>query len=107
MICWHCKKELENPTGKLAFRATCDFCSSWLHVCKNCKYYKPGLPNDCAVPGTEHVADRASCNFCDEFSLTDSIEKESKSPGDVAKKLFGEDADSVPNQKNFDDLFKE
>lgn len=70
MNCWKCgKQNPEPPFGKVSFRAVCEHCSAWLHCCKNCKYYKPGLPNDCMVSGTEFIRDRESGNFCEEFVL--------------------------------------
>lgn len=91
--CWYCGAELEElPDKKITFRASCDKCGSWLHCCKNCKNYKPGLPNDCAIPGTDFIADREKNNFCEEFQVL--IPKNSKnSPNlkDIEKRLFGDD----------------
>lgn len=90
MNCWSCGKQLSEPSfGKLSFRATCDHCGAALHCCQNCKYYKPGAPNDCAVPGTEFVSDRQAINFCEEFSLLG-----------IAPSPKNENA-----KKKFDDLF--
>lgn len=85
--CWKCGVLLEMER-RVSFRATCDQCGSALHCCINCKFYSPGRSNDCAIPGTEYVADRSVNNFCEEFTLGNSI--------------------SEPNQdkKKFDDLFK-
>lgn len=70
MICWKCGTQLPDPTwGKLTFRAACDKCGSDLHCCQNCKFYKPGYPNDCVVPGTEFVSDRTKSNLCEEFAI--------------------------------------
>ena len=67
--CWNCGVLLsEFDSKKIFFRATCDHCEADLHCCQNCKYYKIGLPNDCAVPNTERVSDRTRSNFCEEFS---------------------------------------
>lgn len=68
MICWKCKKELE-PEMKLTFRAVCPHCDRDLHVCVNCRFYAPGKPNDCAVPGTDFIRDREAVNFCEEFRV--------------------------------------
>lgn len=70
MNCWKCGAEYPAPQwGKLPFRASCDKCLEDLHCCKNCVYHKPGFPNDCAVPGTEFVADRAKNNLCEDFKI--------------------------------------
>lgn len=104
MFCWKCGTEMETPErGKIAFRATCDKCLAWLHCCKNCKNYRPGLANDCAIPGTEYIADREACNFCDEFSLLGNPPKKTANAEDVSKRLFGDGG--APPKKNFDDLF--
>jgi len=68
MKCWNCAAAVPETLGKIAFRAECQKCSAALHSCSNCKYYKPGLPNDCSVPGTEWVRDRQKNNLCEDFS---------------------------------------
>jgi hypothetical protein len=92
MNCWNCGASYPAPDyGKISFRALCEKCEAGLHCCKNCKNYKPGLPNDCAIPGTDYIADRTANNFCEEFSL---LGKGPSSPPKNASK------------KPFDDLFK-
>lgn len=92
MYCWSCGTLLSDlSTGKISFRALCDKCGASLHCCQNCKYYKPGLPNDCAVPGTEYVADRQANNFCEEFFI-------------LGKPLMKRDMNA---KKRFEDLFKD
>jgi hypothetical protein len=104
MNCWKCKQTVEDPLpGKLPFRATCDHCHAWLHCCVNCQNYAPGLPNDCAVPGTETIADREGCNFCEEFALKTESHIPRADPGEVSKRLFGEDIQ--PPKTTFNDLF--
>lgn len=93
MKCWYCQSDLESsPKEKISFRSSCDKCGSWQHCCKNCKNYKPGLPNDCAIPGTDFVADREKNNFCEEFqSLVPSKGGKSQpSVSDIEKRLFGD-----------------
>ncbi len=90
MNCWKCGISLPDPAwGKLTFRASCDACNADLHCCLNCKYYKPGCPNDCMVPGTEYISDRSRSNLCEEFSL-------------LGKPPKVKDPDG---KKRFDDLF--
>lgn len=107
MICFKCKTEIDLSGKKVGFRDTCDACGTDLHICKNCKYYFPGKPNDCLVPNTEYVTDREKFNFCEDFSPQnvsknfDFLKKE-----DIAKKLFkdSDGEDDFPN--SLDSLFK-
>lgn len=92
MKCWSCGAELDDPPlGKLPFREVCDKCGAYLHCCVNCRHYKPGLPNDCKVPGTEPISDRERFNLCEEFSLLGAAPKKGPSVDAVKKRLFGED----------------
>jgi hypothetical protein len=89
MKCWRCGTDLSDPPQqKLSFREMCSKCNAWLHCCRNCKNYKPGLPNDCAIPGTEYIADREKINFCEEFVLLGTGPQKFADPNDVAKRLF-------------------
>lgn len=89
MNCWKCKKDLGDLPSKIGFRASCPYCHSDLHVCKNCRYYSPGKPNDCMVPGTDPIRDREASNFCESFKMgATSFETQNKT------------------KKNFDSLFK-
>lgn len=87
--CWKCGALSSDAERKLSFRAVCESCGSGLHCCRNCKYYAPGRPNDCAVPGTEFIADREANNFCEEFSM-----------------LVRPPSEPNRSKKPFDDLFK-
>ena len=89
--CWNCGSPIETPLwGKLAFRAACEKCLADLHCCKNCVYYKPGLPNDCAVPGTEYIPDRTRANLCEEFKILGKTPTSKGDIRDAEKKLFGD-----------------
>ncbi len=74
----------------MSFRATCTKCLAWLHVCKNCIYYKPGMSNDCQIPGTELIADREMANFCEDFKVLGKAPPTRLDPLEIAKKLFKE-----------------
>jgi hypothetical protein len=107
MNCWNCGAPL-NLTGKITFRATCDVCHAALHCCRNCVYYKPGLPNDCMVPNTDYIADRTAINFCEEFKILGKAPEKKANPKDAAKKLFGDDEgedESKDPKSRFNDLF--
>ena len=73
MFCYKCHFKLD--TKKIGFRDTCEKCLTDLHVCKNCKYYSIGKPNDCSYPNTEYVSDREKNNFLSFYHKKDSLEK--------------------------------
>ena len=62
--CHRCGRD--TVADRIAVRAVCD-CGAWLHCCRNCGFYAPGLANDCREPNVEHVADKDQGNFCDWF----------------------------------------
>lgn len=109
MKCWKCDTVQSSlPDGKLPFRATCEKCDFYLHSCKNCKFFKPGQPNDCMVPGTEPVRDRESFNYCEEFAWREEKGTTRTSTSEAAKKLFGDDdtsEDKSDPKDKFNSLF--
>lgn len=107
MHCWNCSALLDLPEGKIHFRTTCDKCHTWLHCCRNCINYRPGLPNDCKIPGTDPIADRTAANFCDEFVALGKAPQSTADLKSVSERLFGESSpekDKDP-KKRFDNLF--
>lgn len=89
-VCWSCAKPLPPfERNQIPFRATCDFCGADLHVCKNCRNWAPGKPNECLVPGTEWVADRERANLCEEFNLRgEKPQNQGPSQEEIARRLF-------------------
>jgi hypothetical protein len=114
MDCWKCGEKLTEITEqyrvqgsicKVPFRAMCEHCQAWLHCCRNCVHYKPGLPNDCEVPGTEFIPDREAANLCEDFLIQGKKVGSKTTREDVEKRLFGEEPKE--QKKNpFDDLFR-
>jgi len=52
---------------RVGVRDVCPRCAAYLHCCRNCDFYAPGLAHDCREPIAEAVADKAQGNFCDVF----------------------------------------
>ena len=52
---------------RVGVRDTCARCVAFLHCCRNCDFFAPGLNNDCREPTAERVADKTLGNFCDHF----------------------------------------
>lgn len=107
MQCYKCNSELNLPNNKIGFRQTCPNCLVDLHVCKNCRHYMVGKPNDCNVPNTEFVSDREKNNFCEDFEIKVFSKEEKKSKKDISKKLFKDSEDDNGEKKDFNSLFKD
>ncbi len=88
---------------KIGFRAVCIHCDADLHVCKNCRYYSPGKPNDCLVPGTESIQDRERSNLCEDFKPRTELENRAAIE-QRARRILGED--DIKKKKDFNDLFE-
>jgi hypothetical protein len=68
--CHACGAEWTDKEGP-GFSATCEKCGAWLHCCRNCDFYAPGLHNDCRETQADQVGDRQARNLCDWFRLAD------------------------------------
>jgi len=67
--CWHCGRDL--TASDYGRETNCLGCTKPTHVCRNCRHYAPGRPNDCAEPMAEQVLDKKRPNFCALFEPTD------------------------------------
>ncbi|MFH1132265.1 MAG: hypothetical protein V1754_13085 [Pseudomonadota bacterium] len=75
--CHKCRNELEFivKVGIKVGRAdTCIHCTANLHACKNCRFYDPGLHNQCRIPDADFIRDREEANFCAQFEFRDQDE---------------------------------
>jgi hypothetical protein len=63
--CWHCGAELH--AADLGREQTCLACGKPTRCCRNCRFYRPGRPNDCLEPMAEAVHDKQRANFCGWF----------------------------------------
>lgn len=64
-VCWACGNELS--AADYTREGECPKCRKQTHVCRNCRFYEVGRPNDCQEPVAEAVNDKQRANFCDYF----------------------------------------
>ena len=88
-VCWACGQEL--TADRYQREGECPQCRKQTHVCRNCRFYEPGRPNDCQEPVAEYVRDKDRANFCDYFE-----------PSMLA---YTPGADADPLRSAADDLF--
>ncbi len=109
--CHNCGHPWESAKNQPAVKDFCEQCSAYLHCCLNCRFRDPAKHNECAIPNTDWVGDRAGANFCDEFDFKHMHEEQGKADAETKAKgqfdrLFGESSAGGGNPKSFDDLFK-
>lgn len=95
--CHRCGHPWDSEKKVPGVKEFCDHCSAYLHCCLNCRHREPGLHNQCAIPTTDWVGDRAGANFCDEFEFRDpqsaqSSRDESASSRQKLDSIFGDEA---------------
>ena len=63
--CAACAETVENDS--IGVRDTCARCHAYLHSCRHCDFYEPGMSRDCREPTADLVSDKEAGNFCDSF----------------------------------------
>ncbi len=87
MLCYNCKTQIAIE-GQPARSETCPSCSSYLHCCRNCRFYDPAAHNQCREPQAEWVKDKEMANFCDFFeAASESQSREASKREEALKKL--------------------
>ena len=87
--CWKCGQGL--TPADYGREATCPGCGRPTRVCRNCRHFAPGRPNDCIEAIAEPVADKERANFCELFEPRRQDAAASASPQDLlarAEDLF-------------------
>lgn len=93
-MCYACGTSLP-VKERIGFRDLCPDCALPLHVCRNCRFYKPGAHWDCVETVGEPVTDKEKANFCEWFV---PLPPSSKGAGDAAPKTGSA-------RSKFDELF--
>ena len=108
--CHRCGAEWDGIKRVPGVKEFCTSCSGYLHCCLNCRHHNPAYHNQCAIPNTVWVGDKAGANFCDEFEFrdmeTDSIDaKAAPSARNPLDALFG-DAPRASDTEKLDQFKK-
>jgi hypothetical protein len=97
-VCHHCSRELPVMTV-IERTSSCPYCISDLKCCLNCRFFDPGMNNQCREPQAEWVTEKAKANFCEFFAFTEvsSVGR----PG-----IGGAQSEQARARAAFDSLFK-
>ena len=66
--CWRCGSELSALSLPLSRMDECPACYVYLHVCRMCVHFDPGIARACCEDDAEEVKEKEQANFCDYFS---------------------------------------
>jgi hypothetical protein len=70
--CYRCGASLAKLSLPLSRHDQCPECGVDLRVCRMCRFYDPGLPDQCAEDDADDVHEKARANFCDYFAPSES-----------------------------------
>ena len=79
--CHRCGAEWDSVKRVPGVKEFCAKCTGYLHCCLNCRHHNPAYHNQCAIPNTDWVGDKAGANFCDEFEFLDAATQSQKKDG--------------------------
>lgn len=67
IACYRCGASLAALSLPFGRRDLCPSCSVYLHVCRMCVHYDPGVPGQCREEDAEDVLEKERPNFCEWF----------------------------------------
>ncbi len=84
--CYKCEEELVFDV-KIGRLDTCPNCGSYLHSCRNCRFWSPTAHNQCLENQGEFIRDREAGNFCGHFAFRVLGEEVADQATEVKNKL--------------------
>jgi hypothetical protein len=97
-VCHHCGREVTSLSG-VQRADSCAHCHSDLKCCLNCRFFDPGMNNQCREPQAEWQTEKAKANFCEFFEY-----RETSAIGRAG--MGGAQSDRDSARARFDSLFK-
>jgi hypothetical protein len=68
LMCWNCGAVLDEVPMPLSRHEHCPRCFEALHCCRLCRFYDPGISQQCSEDRAEPPANKEGANFCDWFA---------------------------------------
>lgn len=111
-VCHNCGREWVSEKRQPGFKEYCEGCDAYLHCCLNCRFHEPGRHNECQIPNTDWVSDRAGANFCDQFEFKEAgagagNQQTTRKARQQFDQLLGGAPGEEKKPRSFDDLFGE
>lgn len=109
VVCYRCGTSLAGFPLPLARQDVCPACRSELHVCRMCRHFDEGAPDQCLEEEADFVREKARANFCDWFIAAErtwdsEASREAEAAAERLEALFGSDADAAAAEPDADPL---
>ena len=72
VVCYRCGESLAHLSLPISRQDECRACRNYLHVCRMCVHFDPGVPKQCREDDAEEVMEKERLNFCDWFVASDT-----------------------------------
>ena len=115
LSCYRCGASLAELTPPISRQDECPSCTVYLHVCRMCQFFDPGVPKQCTEDDAEEVIEKERLNFCEWYKPSPDVfdprqsEEENRARDQLAS-LFGADeaveTDDNAQLRDVEDLFK-
>lgn len=97
MNCYRCGASLADLSLPFSRLEECPDCENYLHVCRMCVYFDPGVPKQCREDDAEEVQEKERANFCEWFKPNKSAFDPAYSAAETRAKdelasLFGDES---------------
>lgn len=86
MKCYKCGQIIET-NRKIYRQDMCEHCDSYLHCCRNCRFYDINAYHQCREPQAEWVQDKEIGNYCEYFEPADVAPEVSSKADEARRKL--------------------
>ena len=109
IVCYRCGTSLAGFSLPLARQDVCPECRSELHVCRMCRHFDEGVPDQCREEDADPVREKARANFCDWFVAAEGVwdqaaAREAEDAAVRLEALFGDDVDTSSSEPGADPL---
>lgn len=67
LTCWNCGESLTEVPLPISRHENCPQCFTELHCCRLCRFYDPGIPDQCEEDRADPPVNKEVGNFCEWF----------------------------------------
>lgn len=112
LCCYRCGASLAVLTPPISRQDECPGCANYLHVCRMCRHFDPGVPKQCREDDAEEVFEKEKLNFCDWYepsanAFDPARKRDEDKARDALTQLFDDGPDRNPGDSGDDDALRD